>query len=145
MRRKFIFRIRFTSKEPRYQTMNYLKQWASMISFLPVPLEKRLPYLPNDQDLVIQFSLRSSPSFSKFILFRETGRQRRPSLPQNGPYSLIRPIRQVSRVLPFPLGLGSHRQWSDYPHSVVIPRPIEAGRRINSPENTKIQHLGSEF
>ena len=65
--------------------MNYLKQWASMISSLPVSLEKRLPYLPNDQDLVIQFSLRSSPRFPKCILFRETERQRRPGLPQNGP------------------------------------------------------------
>lgn len=46
--------------------------------------KKRLLYLPNDQDSVIQLSLRNSPRFSKLTLVRKTG-GRRPGLSWNGP------------------------------------------------------------
>lgn len=66
-------------------TWNNGLQWSALCQFLE---GKRLLYLPNDQDSVIQLSLRNSPRFSKLTLVRKPGGERRPGWPRNGPWFL---------------------------------------------------------
>lgn len=68
-------------------------------------LRKKLLYLPNDQDSVIQLSLNRS-RFSKLTLVRKTGGRRRPDSPWNSPISLLHHLTQS----PLPQGLGSYSQ-----------------------------------
>lgn len=67
---------------------------------------KKLLYLPNDQDSVIQLSLRNSSKFLKVTLVRKTGGGRRPGLPWNGPISSLYHSHPGSRVLPCPKALA---------------------------------------
>lgn len=75
---------------------------------------KKLLYLPNDQDSVIQLSLRNSSKFLKVTLVRKTGGGRRPGLPWNGPISSLYHPHSGSRVLPFPKALAPQPS-ADYP------------------------------
>lgn len=88
--------------------MNYLKQWASMISTSPVSLGKRLLYLTNEQDSVIQLSLGSSPRFLKpthwLGKLEQGGGQ---AYPKTAPDSCTTPSSPRLLGPPHPQGMGS--------------------------------------
>lgn len=126
--------------------MNYLKQWTSMSSSLPVSLGKRWLSLSKDHNLVIQFSLGNSPRFSKITLVRKTGGEKRPGLPWSGPWFLHYTI--LTQALRSSL---SPRPWlpqsnSDYPTLTLIsrvdfPRGLEAHSKTISQGYTERKHL----
>lgn len=128
--------------------MNYLKQWASMICTSPFPQEK--DYLPEDQDSVIQLSLRNSPRLSKLILVRKTGERWRPGLPLIPSLaSTTRTSHLGSGVLPFPKALAPTAKTDYYATPMLIsrerfPRGLEAHSRITSPGNTRRKQLGPQ-
>lgn len=115
--------------------MNYLKQWASMISTSPVSLGKRLLYLTNEQDSVIQLSLGSSPRFLKpthwLGKLEQGGGQ---AYPKTAPDSCTIPSSPRLLGPPHPQGMGS----SDLTPMLIsrdsLPRGLTGG---SSPQETQ--------
>lgn len=129
--------------------MNYLKQWTSMSSSLPVSLGKRWLSLSKDHNSVIQLSLRNSPRSSKITLVQKTGGGKRHGLPWSSPWFLHYTILNQA-----PRSSLSPRPWlpqssSDYPTLTLIsgvnfPSAFEAHRKTISQESTERKHLKPE-
>lgn len=106
-------------------TWNNGLQWSALCQFLE---GKRLLYLPNDQNSVIQLSLRNSPRFSKLSLVRKPGGGRRPGWPWNGPDFFTTPSSPRLQGPPCPQGPGSHSQAlsAKHPRSSLGRTSVEA-------------------
>ena len=96
--------------------------------------------MPEDQDLVIQLSLRNSPRLSNLTLVRKTREKQRPGLPLSGPRFLHRDI-----LAPSPKALAPTDRTDD-PTPMLLsrerfPRGLKAHRRVLSPGNTGRKQL----
>lgn len=83
MRRKVYILESFSFKGAQIPNRELPETMGSHDQHVPLSLGKRL--LAEDQDSVIQLSLRNSPRLSKLTLVRKTREGQRPGLPLSGP------------------------------------------------------------